>query len=74
MLSRARRDIVVRSAVLWVVAMIALSALACLSIGGAQTLPAGEGAPDFNWQVGDRESALSDYQGSVVMIIFWSST
>jgi hypothetical protein len=73
-LSGVWKDIAASRFVPWLVVGMVLSALACLSIGGVRTLPVGESAPDFSWQVEDRERALSDYQGSVIVVSFWSST
>ena len=55
-------------------AVLGLTLLACASVGGSSTLPAGEIAPNFGIQTGGRTITLRDLRGKVVIVSFWSST
>ena len=60
--------------VLWLTAgLLTALLLACIGSGGS-LLPTDEAAPDFGIKVGDEITYLSDYQGQVVVLNFWSST
>ncbi len=61
-----------RKHLLWPAAgMLIFIILACT---GGGTLPVGTKAPEFGIKRGDNVVALSDYQGQVVIVNFWSST
>ncbi len=58
----------------WPIAgLLFLTALACGNVSGGP-LPAGESAPEFGIEYGDKVVALSDYRGQVVIVNFWAST
>jgi hypothetical protein len=63
-----------RNRVLWIALFCLVSAtLACIG-GGTGTLPVGEIAPAFGVKRDGKTVTLEDLQGSVVIIVFWSST
>jgi hypothetical protein len=69
-----QRDML-RRRVIWLpVVLSVVAALACIDLGQLGALSAGEGAPNFEIETGDRTVTLEDLKGSVVVVSFWSST
>jgi hypothetical protein len=60
---------------LWIASPIVFFLLlACIGSGGAQTLPVGTEAPDFEVRADEQPVTLRDLRGEVVLVNFWSST